>query len=88
MTAASAGTNWRASRTLSAASSTSTGRHAVSPPGIEPHREGGGDQGVIILFGFRGTEGTACELLDDDRNASGTLGMADLEASYAAQNAA
>ena len=62
-----------------------TGRYTVSPPSDEPHREGGGDQDVIILFSIRGTDGTAYELLDDDRNVVGTLGMADFEALYAAQ---
>lgn len=65
-----------------------TGRYTVSPPSAEPHREGGGDQDVIILFSIRGTDGTAYELLDDDRNVIGTIGMSDFEALYAAQNSA
>jgi hypothetical protein len=65
-----------------------TGRYTVSPPSIEPHREGGGDQDVIILFSIRGTDGVAYELLDDDGNVIGTLGMADFEALYAAQDSA
>jgi hypothetical protein len=65
-----------------------TGRYTVSPPSVEPHREGGGDQDVIILFSIRGTDGVAYELLDGDGNVFGTLGMADFEALYASQGSA
>jgi len=65
-----------------------TGRYTVSPASAEPHREGGGDEDVIILFSIRGTDGTAYELLDDDGNLIGTIGMAEFEALYAAQSAA
>jgi quercetin dioxygenase-like cupin family protein len=43
----------------------------------EPHREGGGDQDVIIAFSIRG-DGVLYELLDDDMNQIGTISMQDL----------
>ena len=55
------------------------GRYTVSAPSDEPHREGGGDEDVIILFSIRGTDGVMYELLDDDQNIIGTLGMDDFE---------
>ena len=48
-----------------------------SPANSEPHREGGGDQDVIIAFSIRGT-GVLYELLDDDMNIIGTISMQDL----------
>ena len=33
------------------------GRYTVSPASNDPHREGGGDEEVIILFSIRGTDG-------------------------------
>jgi len=34
-----------------------TGSYTVSPPSAEPHREGGGDQDVVVLFSIRGSDG-------------------------------
>jgi hypothetical protein len=48
-----------------------------SPPSKDPHREGGGDQDVIIVFSIRG-DGVLYELLDDDLNVIGTISMQDL----------
>lgn len=48
-----------------------------SPPNEEPHREGGGDQDVIIAFSIRG-DGVLYELLDDNMNLIGTISMGDL----------
>ncbi len=48
-----------------------------SPPSKDPHREGGGDQDVIIAFSIRG-DGVLYELLDDDLNVIGTISMQDL----------
>ena len=64
------------------------GRYTVSPASDEPHREGGGEQDVVILFSIRGTDGTLYEILDDEQNIIGTLGLADFEAMLAAQSAA
>lgn len=62
-----------------------TGRYTVSPASDEPHREGGGEQDVVILFSIRGTDGTMYEILDDNQNVIATLGMGDFEALHAAQ---
>ncbi len=53
------------------------GSMTSSPPSDEPHREGGGDQDVIIAFSIRG-EGVLYELLDDDQNLIGTISLQDL----------
>lgn len=65
-----------------------TGRYTVSAPDDEPHREGGGDQDVIILFSIRGTDGLMYEVLNDEREVISTLGMDDFENLYAAQSQA
>lgn len=65
-----------------------TGRYTVSPPSKDPHREGGGDEDVVILFSIRGTDGTMYEFLDDDLNVIGTFGMDDFEALQSGQQAA
>lgn len=54
-----------------------TGSMTSSPPNDEPHREGGGDQDVIIAFSIRG-DGVLYELLDDDMNLIGAISMQDL----------
>ncbi len=53
------------------------GSMTSSPPDTEPHREGGGDQDVIIAFSIRG-DGVLYELLDDDKNQIGTISFQDL----------
>jgi quercetin dioxygenase-like cupin family protein len=53
------------------------GSLTASPPSAEPHREGGGDQDVIIAFSIRG-EGVLYELLDADLTVIGTISMQDL----------
>ena len=65
-----------------------TGRYTASAPDDDPHREGGGDQDVVILFSIRGTDGLMYEVLDDERNVIGTLGMDDFEGLLAAQSQA
>ena len=59
------------------------GSMTSSPPNPDPHREGGGDQDVIIAFSIRG-DGVLYELLDDDLNIIGTISMQDLVALYQA----
>ena len=54
------------------------GSMTSSPPSDEPHREGGGDQDVIIAFSIRGNDGVLYELLDDDMAVMGTITMQDL----------
>lgn len=53
------------------------GSMTSSPPSEEPHREGGGDQDVIIAFSIRGS-GVLYELLDDEMNQIGSISMQDL----------
>jgi hypothetical protein len=52
------------------------GSYTSSPPG-EPHREGAGDGGGVVFYSVRGKDGALFELLDDDLNVVGTLGMED-----------
>ncbi len=63
------------------------GRYTVSPASDEPHREGGGDQDVIVFFSIRGSDGILYEILDDDLNQVGTLSMQDLRDLHKAQQA-
>jgi quercetin dioxygenase-like cupin family protein len=52
------------------------GSYTISQPSVEPHREGGGDIDVIVLFSIRG-DGVFYEILDDELNVIATLGMQD-----------
>jgi hypothetical protein len=61
------------------------GRYTSSLPSDEPHREGGGDVDVIVLFSIRGSDGVLYEILDDDFNIVGTLGWQDLVNLYKEQ---
>ena len=64
-----------------------TGRYTVSPASKEPHREGGGDEDVVILFSIRGTDGVMYEFMDDDNQVISNFGMDDFAALYELQNA-
>ena len=55
------------------------GSMTSSPPNNDPHREGGGDQDVVIAFNMRGKDGVLYEVLDDDMNIVGTITFQDLE---------
>jgi len=55
------------------------GSMTSSPPNKDPHREGGGDQDVVIAFNMRGKDGVLYEVLDDDLNVVGTITFQDLE---------
>ncbi|RTL90159.1 MAG: regulator [Hyphomicrobiales bacterium] len=48
------------------------GRFTVAPPSDEPHREGGGAEGAIVLFAIHG-DGALYEALDDRLNVLRTL---------------
>lgn len=63
-----------------------TGRYTVSPASEEPHREGGGDIDVVLLFSIRGS-GLLYEILDDDANLIGSLAVSDFIDLYNAQQA-
>lgn len=62
------------------------GSYTSSPASDEPHREGGGEIDVIILFSIRGDEGIFYEILDNDMNKVGELGWQDFVGFYNAQN--
>jgi quercetin dioxygenase-like cupin family protein len=51
----------------------------------EPHTEGGGDQDVIAFFSNRNIDDVLYELLDENLNTVGTLGLADFKALLEAQ---
>lgn len=61
------------------------GSYTSSSPSDEPHREGGGDEDVIVLFSIRDCDGVLYEILDDELNVVGTLAMQDFIDLYAAQ---
>jgi quercetin dioxygenase-like cupin family protein len=52
------------------------GRYTSSPPG-DPHREGGGAEGAVVFYSFRGEDGVFLEWLDDDLNVVATTSMKD-----------
>lgn len=53
------------------------GSFTTSPASDEPHRECGGNEGAIVLFSIRGSDGVLYEMLDDERNQIATLTMQD-----------
>lgn len=61
------------------------GSYTISPPSDEPHREGGGDQDVVVFFSIRGNDGILYEVLDDDLTLLATLSMQDFIGLYKAQ---
>ncbi len=61
------------------------GSYTVSPASDEPHREGGGDEDVVVFFSIRGSDGVLYEILDDDQNVIGTLSMEDFAGLHEAQ---
>ncbi|WP_036254604.1 hypothetical protein [Methylobacter sp. BBA5.1] len=64
------------------------GSYTVSPPEPMPHRECGGDEGAVVLFSIRGTEGVMYEILDEEENIIGALGMQDFVDLYEMNNRA
>lgn len=63
-----------------------TGRYTSSPASDEPHREGGGDSDVIVLFSIRGSNGVLYEILDDELNILATLSFQDFIKLFQVQN--
>lgn len=53
------------------------GSYTSSPASDEPHRECGGEDGAVVLFSIRGSDGAFYEVLDDQQNLIATLGMQD-----------
>jgi quercetin dioxygenase-like cupin family protein len=56
------------------------GSYTVSAPSDAPHREGGGDQDVVVLFTIYGENEALYELLDDQMNILATISLADFAA--------
>lgn len=54
-----------------------TGRYTVSPPSDDPHREGGGDQDVVVMFTIYGENDALYELLDDQMNVVASISIDD-----------
>lgn len=52
------------------------GSYTSSPASDEPHREGGGDEGAVVLFSLRGN-GILYEVLDDEQNIIDTVSFQD-----------
>lgn len=52
------------------------GSYTSSQPG-EPHREGAGAEEAVVFYSVRGKDGILFELMNDDLNVVGTLGMED-----------
>jgi hypothetical protein len=61
------------------------GSYTRSPASDDPHREGGGDQDVVVLFSIRGSDDVLYEVLDDDLNLIATLGFEDFVGLFQAQ---
>lgn len=61
------------------------GQYTSSPASDVPHREGGGEMDVIVLFSIRGGDGVLYEILDDEQNVIGELRWQDFVDLYAAQ---
>lgn len=59
------------------------GRYTSSPPG-DPHREGGGAEGAVVFYSFRG-DGVFLEWLDDALNIVATTSMEDFSNLFKAQ---
>lgn len=63
-----------------------TASFTVSPASDEPHAEGGGATGAVVLYHTIGsTNGVVFDVLDDDQNTVGTLTFDDLCALFDAQ---
>jgi quercetin dioxygenase-like cupin family protein len=63
------------------------GSYVFTPAGGEPHREGGGDQDVIVFFSNRNVGDIIYEILDDDLNRITTFGVPEFKALLEAQQA-
>ncbi len=61
------------------------GSYTISPASEIPHREGGGEIDVVVLFSIRSGDGLLYEILDDEGKVVAGLMMADFIALYRAQ---
>ena len=63
------------------------GSYTSSPPG-DPHQEGAGDGGGVVFYSVRGKDGALFEVLDDNLNVIGTLGLDDFVSAFNEQKQA
>lgn len=63
------------------------GSYTSSPPG-DPHQEGAGDGGGVVFYSVRGKDGTLFEVLDDNLNVIGALGLEDFLTAFKEQKQA
>ncbi len=61
------------------------GSYTTSQPNDEPHREGGGDEDVIVLFSIRSGDSVFYEILDDELNVIAKLGWQEFVELYGQQ---
>ena len=62
------------------------GSFTSSPAAMEPHREGGGESGGIVLYNTRGSHnGVVFDVLNDNEDTVGTLTSSDFVQLFAAQ---
>ena len=63
------------------------GSYTSSPPG-DPHQEGAGDGGGVVFYSVRGKDGALFEVLDDNLDVIGTLGLDDFVSAFNEQKQA
>jgi quercetin dioxygenase-like cupin family protein len=63
------------------------GSYTSSPPG-DPHQEGAGDEGGVVFYSVRGKDGTLFEVLDENLNVIGALGLEDFAGAFNEQKQA
>jgi quercetin dioxygenase-like cupin family protein len=63
------------------------GSYTSSPPG-DPHQEGAGDEGGVVFYSVRGKDGTLFEVLDENLNVIGALGLEDFVGAFNEQKQA
>ena len=67
--------------------SRAVGTFTSSPASPDPHQEGGGSDGAVVVYNTRGSDnGIVFEVLDADQQLVGTLTLTDLANLFAAQD--
>tara|TARA_R110002096_G_scaffold99108_11_gene219818 strand:+ start:400 stop:867 length:468 start_codon:yes stop_codon:yes gene_type:complete len=62
------------------------GSFTASPASPDPHSEGGGEDGAVVIYNTRGSsDGVVFDVLDEQQNTVGTLTFSDLTNLFAAQ---
>lgn len=64
-----------------------TGRHSITAADADPHSEGGGPDGALVLYSTRGSaDGVLFDVLDADGHTVATLSLADVAGLLAQQD--